>query len=98
MDPDYPRLLKEISDPPLVLYYEGNPTDAEVSGLQPAIGIVGTRDPSEYGKQWTQRIATSLARNGFLVVSGMAEGIDTQAHRSSLSAQKRTFGILGTGR
>ncbi|MEM9136105.1 MAG: DNA-processing protein DprA [Cyanobacteria bacterium P01_F01_bin.42] len=97
VDADYPRLLKEITDPPLVLYYRGNPTDAELSGLQPAIGIVGTRDPSDYGKRWTHRIATSLARNGFTVVSGMAEGIDTQAHRSCLSTQKRTFGVLGTG-
>lgn len=97
VDPDYPRLLKEIADPPLILYYKGNPTDAEVSGLQPAVGIVGTRDPSDYGKRWSQRLARSLALNGFLVVSGMAEGVDTQAHRSCLEAQKRTVAVLGTG-
>ncbi len=97
VDPDYPRLLKEISDPPMVLYYRGNPHLDELSADRAAIGIVGTRNPSDYGKRWTHRLSGSLARHGFLVVSGMAEGIDTQAHRSCLEAEGRTFAVLGTG-
>ncbi|MCM1981343.1 DNA-processing protein DprA [Lyngbya confervoides] len=97
IEPNYPRLLKEISDPPLVLYYRGDPTAAELQGRSPAVAVVGTRDPSDYGKRWTHRLCRTLSRNGFLVVSGMAEGIDTQAHRSCLEANQRTFAVLGTG-
>jgi len=97
IDPDYPRLLREIPSPPSVLYWQGEVAPAENSGQVPVIAIVGTREPSEYGRRWTQRIATALAHQGFVVVSGMAEGIDTEAHTACLEAGGRTIAVLGTG-
>jgi DNA processing protein len=96
-DPGYPRLLAEIADPPPLLYYRGQVDERENQGLTPAIAIVGTREPSESGKRWTCKLAATLAQHGFTVVSGMAEGIDTQAHRSCLEAGGRTIAALGTG-
>jgi DNA processing protein len=96
-DADYPRLLLEIPSPPPVLYYRGIVNPQENLGLIPAVGIVGTRDPSEYGKRWTRKISTALAKKGFTVVSGMAEGIDTEAHRGCLDSGGRTLAVLGTG-
>lgn len=96
-DADYPRLLLETPSPPPVLYYRGKVQTEENQGIKTLIGIVGTRNPSEYGKRWTRDISTALAKNGFTVVSGLAEGIDTEAHRSCLAAGKRTLAVLGTG-
>ncbi len=93
----YPRLLLETASPPPVLYYRGKVDVPENQGLKPLIGIVGTRHPSEYGKRWTRKISTALAKNGFTVVSGMAEGIDTEAHQACLEAGGRTIAVLGTG-
>lgn len=96
-DAEYPRLLLETPSPPPVLYYRGQVQLQENLGLRLLVSIVGTRDPSEYGKRWTRKISTALAENGFTVVSGMAEGIDTEAHRGCLEAGGRTLAILGTG-
>jgi len=96
-DPDYPRLLLETPNPPPVLYYRGKPNSLESQGITPAIAIVGTRDPSPHGKKWTKRIVTALANRGFLIVSGMAAGIDTDAHRACLDVGQRTIAVLGTG-
>ncbi|MGI0486960.1 DNA-processing protein DprA [Pantanalinema rosaneae CENA516] len=96
-DPDYPRLLLEIADPPAVLYYQGQVDLQETSGQIPTIAIVGTRSPSDYGRRWTRRISAALAKQGFTVVSGLAEGIDTEAHRSCLQAGGRTIAVVGTG-
>jgi len=96
-DPDYPQLLREIPDPPPVLYYQGMIKLAENQGLAPAVAIVGTRDPSDYGKRWTYKIAAALAQKGFTIISGLAEGIDTQAHRACLEVGGRTLAVLGTG-
>lgn len=96
-DPEYPRLLLEIGDPPPVLYYRGQVISEENQGVTPLVAIVGTRDPSEYAKRWTRKMAYALGRNGFTVVSGMAEGIDTQAHIGCLEAGGRTIAVLGTG-
>jgi DNA processing protein len=96
-DPEYPRLLLEIPDPPSVLYYRGRVDLAENRGIKPLIAIVGTRDPSDYGKRWTCKISAALAASGFTVVSGMAEGIDTEAHSASLYARGRTIAVVGTG-
>lgn len=96
-DPDYPRLLLETADPPSVLYYQGQVQLLENQGVTPTVAIVGTRDPSDYAKRWTRKIAYALAMKGFAIVSGMAEGIDTQAHLGCLEAQGRTIAILGTG-
>lgn len=96
-DPDYPRLLLEIPDSPPILYYRGQVNREELSGITPMVGIVGTRSPSEYGKRWTRRISDLLTRNGFTIVSGLAEGIDTEAHRQSVASEGRTIAVLGCG-
>ncbi|MBW4553530.1 MAG: DNA-processing protein DprA [Aphanocapsa sp. GSE-SYN-MK-11-07L] len=96
-DPEYPRLLLEVADPPALLYYRGEVDPLENQGVTPAIAIVGTREPSEYGKRWTEKLARTLAENRFTVVSGLAEGIDTYAHTGCLEAGGRTIAVLGTG-
>ncbi|WP_373480458.1 DNA-processing protein DprA [Geminocystis sp.] len=94
---EYPQLLLEIPSPPAILYYQGKVNLAENQGITPLIGIVGTRKPTEHGRRWTYNIAKALAENGFTVVSGLAEGIDTQAHRGCLDGGGRTIAILGNG-
>jgi len=96
-DNDYPRLLLEIPSPPPVLYYRGIVQPQENLGLRPMVSIVGTREPSEYGKRWTRKISTALTQHGFTIISGMAEGIDTEAHRGCLAAGGRTVAVFGTG-
>ncbi|MBE9129625.1 MULTISPECIES: DNA-processing protein DprA [unclassified Coleofasciculus] len=96
-DTDYPRLLLEIPSPPPVLYYRGQVHRQENQGIKPVVGIVGTREPSEYAKRWTRKISAALAKHGFTVVSGMAAGIDTEAHQGCLEAGGRTLAVLGTG-
>lgn len=97
VDPDYPRLLLEIPNPPPVLYYRGAVNSAENCGEIPSVAVVGTRHPTEYGRRWTQRISSVLARSGFTIASGMASGIDTIAHRSCLEVGGRTIAVFGTG-
>ena len=96
-DPDYPRLLLEIPDPPPLLYYRGSVDLRENQGVRPAIALVGTRSPTDYGKRWTQRLTKALVQAGFTIVSGLAEGIDTIAHHACLQAGGRTLGVMGTG-
>jgi DNA processing protein len=96
-DPDYPRLLWETPSPPPVLYYQGAVNPLENQGAVPAIALVGTRFPTEHGRRWTIKISRSLAQHGFVVVSGLAAGIDGEAHRSCLAAGGRTWAVLGTG-
>jgi DNA processing protein len=96
-DADYPRLLLEIPSPPPVLYYRGQVQLQENQGIKPIVGIVGTREPTEYGKRWTRKISAALARHGFTVASGMAAGIDTEAHHGCLEMGGRTIAVLGTG-
>jgi DNA processing protein len=92
-DPAYPDNLRDIPDPPLFLYIKGmlKPEDGN------AVAIVGTRKPTHYGKTVTLRLAGELASSGFTVVSGLARGIDTQAHRGALTARGRTIAVLGCG-
>jgi DNA processing protein len=92
-DPQYPRLLKEIHNPPAVLFVRGElkPDDAL------AIAIVGTRHASGYGRQQAEQLAAGLARAGLTIVSGLARGIDAAAHRGALSAGGRTLAVLGGG-
>lgn len=89
----YPRMLREIHDPPSVLFVTG--------GLKPedalAISIVGTRHATQYGLRQAERLAGSLARAGLTVVSGLARGIDAAAHRGALAAGGRTLGVLASG-
>lgn len=90
---DYPSLLKEIYDPPLVLFYKGNPLKQDTEG----IGLVGTRYPTEYGKMLGYNYALNFSSNGFKVISGMARGLDSEAHRGALKAKGGTIAVLGCG-
>jgi len=92
-DEDYPSNLKEIYDPPALLFVRGEimPEDAK------AIAIVGTRNPTRYGLEVTERITKDLVRAGVTLVSGLARGIDTTCHRTALKANGRTVGVLGCG-
>ncbi|MEL6470848.1 MAG: DNA-processing protein DprA [Cyanobacteria bacterium J06623_4] len=95
-DPGYPALLLAITDPPPVLYYRGALRLNDVPRAL-TVGIVGTRRPSSYGRRWTQRLSCGLSRQGGVIVSGMAAGIDTEAHTSCLDQQGMTVAVLGTG-
>ena len=92
--PLYPRRLKAIYDPPVVLYYRGTLPDFD---KLPTIGVVGTRHPSVYGRQAAKRLGGEIAAAGGLVVSGLAEGIDGAAMEAALSAGFPAVGVLGCG-
>lgn len=94
-DINYPSLLLEIPSPPPVLYYRGQPD--LLANRQAAIGIVGTRNATAYGKKWTRNISRTLTQHGFAIASGMAAGIDTEAHQTCLAAGGKTIAVLGTG-
>ncbi len=96
-DLDYPTLLLDVPDPPSLLYYCGQKSVLQNLRKLPAIALVGTREPSEYGRRWTRKLSATLAQNGFLVVSGLADGIDAEAHRSCIEAGGITIAVLGTG-
>jgi DNA processing protein len=91
-DPRYPALLRETPDHPLYLYVKG-----QLEQREAAVAIVGTRSPSPYGMTVTHRIAGELAAAGLTVVSGLARGIDTQAHKGALTARGRTIAVLACG-
>lgn len=95
-DSDYPALLFAINDPPPLLYYRGNFRLNDDPNVL-TVGIVGTRSPSIYGRRWTQRLSTELADQGAVIVSGLAKGIDTEAHTSCLKRRGSTVAVLGTG-
>lgn len=92
-DPCYPGLLREMPDPPGVLFVRG----AIERRDEMAIAIVGTRHPTQYGLRQAERLASSLARAGLTIVSGLARGIDAAAHRGAISACGRTIAVLGSG-
>ncbi|HEY6765481.1 MAG TPA: DNA-processing protein DprA [Candidatus Sulfotelmatobacter sp.] len=92
-DPAYPPRLKEIYDPPLVLYVRGT---AEVL-TQPGIAMVGTRHPTPYGSGMAERLGCDLATQGLVIISGMARGVDTASHRGAISAKGKTIAVFGTG-
>ncbi|OGZ64107.1 MAG: DNA protecting protein DprA [Candidatus Staskawiczbacteria bacterium RIFCSPLOWO2_01_FULL_40_39] len=91
-DKNYPASLKKIPDAPKALYYRGNFIANEA-----CVGIVGTRRPSPYGQQATISIAKGLVDSNITIVSGMAPGIDTFAHRTCVENGKRTVAVLGSG-
>jgi len=92
-DPRYPARLREIYDPPVVLFARGR-----VELLQwPMLGVVGTRRPTAYGTAAAERLATDLAMAGLTITSGMARGIDTAAHKGALSAGGGTVAVFGCG-
>lgn len=92
-DPCYPPLLKELADPPLVLYVSG-----DVRALAaPQLGIVGSRHPSPLGYAQAERFAKALSEQGLVITSGLAAGIDGACHRSTLAARGKTIAVMGTG-
>ena len=93
-DDRYPVLLKNISDPPLILYYRGVLPEFNTN---PMIGVVGTRKASAYGLKLAEKVAKEISHCGGIVVSGMAEGIDAMATRGALSDGKTAVGVLGCG-
>ncbi len=92
-DATYPPLLRQIPDPPPVLYVKGTLTEAD----NQAIAIVGTRRATVYGKTMTEELVDPLARRGFTVVSGLARGIDSTAHQTALNAGGRTIAVMANG-
>lgn len=92
-DKNYPRLLKEIYNPPQIIYYKGEfETPDELT-----LAVVGTRKFTNYGKQATESIVRELIRNNLIIVSGLAFGIDTLAHSTVVEEKGRTIAVLGTG-
>jgi DNA processing protein len=92
-DPEYPSRLKEIYDPPVILFVKGS---VEVLA-QPGIAMVGTRHPTPYGSGMAERLSTDLAARGLVIISGLARGVDTASHRGAVAAKGKTVAVLGTG-
>lgn len=91
--PDYPSLLRNIADPPIVLYVKGQLTVED----DWAVAVVGTRRATNYGLECTRRLTKGLVDSGVTVVSGLAYGIDTEAHTTAVKAKGRTVAVLGCG-
>ena len=92
-DPEYPELLREIYDPPIILYVKGELRSKDKN----AVAMVGSRLTTHYGIEVARKLAYQLAYMGVSVVSGGARGIDTAAHQGALSGKGRTIAVLGTG-
>ncbi|MCE9517974.1 MAG: DNA-processing protein DprA [Verrucomicrobia bacterium] len=89
----YPKLLKQIHDPPIVLYVRGQLTERDHHG----IAIVGSRHTTQYGLNVTKKLAFQIAYAGYTIVSGLARGIDTAAHEGALAGKGRTVAVIGAG-
>jgi len=92
-DEAYPSPLLEIYDPPAVLWLRGNPAVLN----RPGLAVVGTRHPTPYGSGIAEQLSRDLAHRGLVILSGMARGIDTSAHRGALAASAPTIAVWGTG-
>ncbi|HEX9579179.1 MAG TPA: DNA-processing protein DprA, partial [Myxococcales bacterium] len=93
-EPEYPKRLLEIYDPPALLYLRGDPQVL----TRHSISIVGTRRPTPYGNQMAERLARDLAERGLVIVSGLARGIDSSAHKGACAAARgAVIGVLGNG-
>jgi DNA processing protein len=90
---EYPLRLKEIYDPPVVLFVRGD------VGLlsKPGIAVVGTRHPTPYGTGMAERLSIDLAAHGLVIISGMARGVDSASHRGAIVAKGKTIAVFGTG-
>lgn len=95
-DSRYPKLLKEISDAPFLLYVLGKRTGEPIN-MERTIGVVGTRQVTPYGKDVTERLVTGLVDAGCTIVSGMAYGVDAVAHQAAMDAGGKTIAVLGCG-
>jgi DNA processing protein len=93
LDPNYPKLLSEIYDPPPLLFVRGDPLVL----CRPSIAIVGTRKATSYGKEATEYIGRNLVLNGYTIISGLAYGIDMTAHRVAVDSGGTTIAVLGCG-
>lgn len=91
-DKNYPKLLAQIPNPPFVLYIKGR-----IDFNLPSIGVVGTRKITNYGREVTDLFAGELCSNGFTIVSGLALGVDAEAHSSTLKSKGKTIAVLGCG-
>lgn len=92
-DDSYPEQLRNIFDPPILLYYKG---DLSILNKQ-GIGVVGARACTEYGKNAVRYILPGVIKRGFPIISGLAKGIDSQAHQVTIQLEGKTVGIIGTG-
>ncbi len=95
-DPKYPKLLKQVSDAPFLLYIKGH-KNKEPINLERTIAVVGTRQITPYGAQVTQRLVEGLVAYGFTIVSGLAYGVDACAHLTTIDAGGKTIAVLGCG-
>ena len=93
-DGSYPGLLREIDDPPIVLYVKG---DWQSCFEQPAVGVIGSRMCSTYGENASEMLARDLASRGISIISGLARGIDAAAHRGAIAGNGKTVAVIGTG-
>lgn len=92
VDEDYPKPLRNIYDPPLALYVRGTLEKRD----RHSVAVVGTRTPTHYGSSVTDRLSYQLAKAGFTVISGLARGVDTAAHKAALKGDGRTIAVLGS--
>ena len=92
-DAAYPPQLKQIYDPPLVLYVRGDAAALSLAG----IAVIGTRHPTPYGTGMAEKLAHDLAARGLIIFSGLARGVDTAGHRGALAGKGKTVAVLGTG-
>lgn len=93
LDSDYPKRLQHCHDSPMVLYYKGN---ADLNAMK-TLGVVGTRNITDYGRYATEKIIEDLSSDNVLVISGLAYGVDAVAHRAALKYNLATVGVLGHG-
>lgn len=93
-DPYYPPFLHEISQPPIILYCRG---EIKTMSRRPILAVVGTRRPTHYGLEVTEKLVTELVDAGFIIVSGLASGIDSRAHEATIDAKGKTVAVLGSG-
>ena len=91
-DKEYPKLLKEIADPPPVLYVKG-----EIPRNERSIGVVGTRKMTSYGREVTEILVRDLVSAGFTIISGLARGVDSHSHRVTVGNRGKTIAVLGGG-
>ncbi len=93
LDKDYPKLLKEIYDPPIVLYYKGSLNCLS----KKCIAVVGTRKMTGYGRTVCEQFVKELVRSNLTIISGLARGIDALAHKTAVEANGQTVAVLGSG-